>query len=131
LNAPGAFLPQASGGHVSSYENAVIATRRSGMMSKLMGVAVVGVLAAAAGSAMADGKDVYDKTCGMCHAAGVANAPKLGDKAAWGPRVAQGVPAMVATVIKGKGAMPPKAGNAALTETDIKSAVEYMLAQVK
>jgi cytochrome c5 len=79
----------------------------------------------------ADGKAVYDKTCAMCHAQGVANAPKLGDKSAWAPRVGQGVPAMVATVIKGKGAMPPKAGNAALTEDEIKAGVEFMVAAAR
>ena len=79
----------------------------------------------------ADGKAVYDKVCAMCHAAGVANAPKLGDKAAWGPRVGVGKDTLVATVIKGKGAMPPKAGAADLKEDDIKAAVEHMLAAIK
>jgi len=88
-------------------------------------------IGAAAPALAADGKAVYDKTCAMCHAQGVANAPKLGDKAAWAPRLGQGVPAMVATVIKGKGAMPPKAGNAALTEDEIKAGVEFMTASVK
>ena len=101
------------------------------MISKIVSVAGVVVLMAVASTAMADGKDVYDKTCTVCHAAGVAGAPKLGDKTAWAPRVGQGGAAMVATVIKGKGAMPPKAGNATLSEADIKSAVDYMLAQVK
>jgi cytochrome c5 len=74
---------------------------------------------------------VYDKTCVACHASGVANAPKLGDKAAWAPRVGAGTAALVATVIKGKGVMPPKAGNADLKEDEIKAAVEFMLAAVK
>ncbi|MBL8351342.1 MAG: cytochrome c5 family protein [Burkholderiaceae bacterium] len=79
----------------------------------------------------ADGKAVYDKTCVACHASGVANAPKLGDKAAWAPRVAQGKDAMVASVVKGKGAMPPKAGAADLKDDDIKAAVDFMLASLK
>lgn len=79
----------------------------------------------------ADGKAVYDKTCALCHAAGVANAPKHGDKAAWAPRVGVGRDALVATVIKGKGAMPPKAGAADLKEDEIKAAVEFMLAAIK
>ena len=90
---------------------------------------------AAAGTATpgwaADGKAVYEKTCVACHAAGVANAPKLGDKAAWAPRVATGKDALVASVINGKGAMPPKAGVADLKQDDIKAAVDYMLASVK
>jgi cytochrome c5 len=94
-------------------------------------VLTFGIAAMAAPAAANDGKSVYDKTCAMCHAQGVANAPKLGDKAAWAPRIGQGVPAMVAIVVKGKGAMPPKAGNAALTEAEIKAGVEYMLASLK
>lgn len=92
----------------------------------------VAVLAVAAAPAVAaDGKAVYDRTCVACHATGVANAPKLGDKAAWAPRVATGTPALVASVIKGKGAMPPKAGAGDLSEGDIKAAVDYMVSAAK
>jgi len=79
----------------------------------------------------ADGKAVYEKTCLACHATGVANAPKFGDKAAWAPRVGGGKAALVASVKTGKGAMPPKAGNAALTDDEIGAAVDYLLAAVK
>jgi len=79
----------------------------------------------------ADGKAVYDKTCVACHATGVANAPKLGDKAAWAPRVATGQAALVASVMKGKGAMPPKAGAASLKDDEIAAAVDFMLSSVK
>jgi cytochrome c5 len=79
----------------------------------------------------ADGKAVYEKTCSVCHATGVANAPKFGDKAAWAPRVGVGKDALVATVIKGKGAMPPKAGASDLKEDDIKAALDHMLAAIK
>jgi cytochrome c5 len=86
---------------------------------------------AIAPASAADGKAIYDKTCVTCHAAGVANAPKLGDKAAWGPRVAAGKDALLASVIKGKGAMPPKAGVADLKDDEIKAAIDFMLAAVK
>ena len=79
----------------------------------------------------ADGKAVYDKTCVACHASGVANAPKLGDKAAWAPRLATGKAALVASVVKGKGVMPPKAGNADLKDDEIQAAVDFMLAALK
>ena len=79
----------------------------------------------------ADGRAVYDKACVACHAAGVANAPKLGDKAAWAPRLASGQDGLVASVIKGKGAMPPKAGNAGLKDDEIAAAVAYMMAAAK
>jgi cytochrome c5 len=85
--------------------------------------------AAAAGPV--DGKAVYDKTCVACHATGVANAPKLGDKAAWAPRIGTGVDAMVKSVISGKGAMPPKAGNPSLTNAEIRAAVDYLVGQGK
>lgn len=79
----------------------------------------------------AEGKTVYGQTCVACHGTGLAGAPKLGDKSAWGPRVVGGKPALVASVIKGKGAMPPKAGNASLSDDDIRAAVDYMVDQVK
>ena len=84
---------------------------------------------AAAGAA--DGKKVYDATCTACHAAGIANAPKLGDKAAWAPRIKQGMDALVQSSIKGKGAMPPKGGNASLADADLRAAIEYMVSQAK
>jgi len=79
----------------------------------------------------ADGKAVYDATCVACHASGVANAPKFGDKAAWAPRAATGKAALLASVLAGKGAMPPKAGNANLADADITAAIDYMLAAAR
>jgi len=87
--------------------------------------------AAAAAGGAADGKKVYDSTCTACHAAGIANAPKLGDKAAWAPRIKQGMDALVQSSIKGKGAMPPKGGNASLSDADLRAAIEYMVSQAK
>jgi len=79
----------------------------------------------------ADGKATYEKTCSVCHGAGVANAPKYGDKAAWAPRAATGKDALLASVLSGKGAMPPKAGNAELSNDDIKAAIDFMLSAAK
>lgn len=90
-----------------------------------------GMAVALAPAIAADGKAVYDKTCAVCHAAGVANAPKLGDKAAWAPRAATGKDALLASVVKGKGAMPPRAGAADLKDDDFKAAIDYMLAAAK
>ena len=97
-------------------------------MRSLM-IAVIGAAAAAlaSGSAVAaDGKAVWDKSCGGCHA---MMAPKVGDKAAWAPFVKLGAEQVTASVIKGKGAMPPKGG--AASEADVKAAVEYILSQMK
>jgi cytochrome c5 len=77
------------------------------------------------------GKSTYDKACTVCHAAGVAGAPKAGDKDAWGPRLKQGVDALYQAALKGKGAMPPKGGNTALSDADVKAAVDYMVSLVK
>jgi len=79
----------------------------------------------------AAGEKLYKQTCVACHAAGVAGAPKTGDKLAWASRVKQGQEALVSSVVKGKGAMPPRgtAGNA--TDAEIRAAVEYLVAQAK
>jgi len=82
---------------------------------------------AATASAGKPGEEVYNSTCVVCHVSGVANAPKLGDKAAWEPRAAMGVAALVQSVLKGKGAMPPKGGAMTLGDADIENAVRYML----
>jgi cytochrome c5 len=101
------------------------------MKSIAAGLIALATMGLASTAMAADGKVVYEKTCAMCHAAGVANAPKLGDKAAWGPRVGAGKAAMIASVTNGKGAMPAKGGNAALTADEIGAAVDFMLATVK
>jgi cytochrome c5 len=93
--------------------------------------AALSLAVASSAAVAADGKKVYETTCVACHATGVANAPKLGDKAAWGPRAATGKDALFKSVIAGKGAMPPKAGNPNLAEGDIKAAIDYMLSSVK
>ena len=73
---------------------------------------------------------LYTQICSVCHAAGVAGAPKFGDKVAWAPRVAQGIDALTASAIKGKGAMPPKGGSAA-SEAEIRTVVTYMVNAAK
>lgn len=83
--------------------------------------------AAAPAAAAGDGEAIYSKACVACHSTGVAGAPKVGDKAAWEPRLAQGMDGLVGSALKGKGAMPPKGGQMSLTDGDIKSAVQYML----
>ena len=90
--------------------------------------------AAPAAAATADagkGKAVFDSACTVCHTAGVAGAPKTGDKAAWAPRLKTGMDALYASSIKGKNAMPPKGGNLALTDADVNAAVDYMVGLVK
>ena len=87
---------------------------------------LVAVLMASGPVAAADGKAVFEKTCAGCHK--VMN-PKMGDKAAWAPRIAQGTETLVASVVKGKKPMPPKGG--AANDADAKAAVEYIISQNK
>jgi cytochrome c5 len=91
--------------------------------------------AAAAPVAAVDGKKVYDTACTACHAAGIAGAPKQGDKAAWAPRIAQGTNVLHDHAIKGfqgkAGVMPAKGGNTSLSDAEVKAAVDYMVAGSK
>lgn len=86
---------------------------------------------AAATAGSDKGKAVYTANCAACHAAGVAGAPKFGDKAAWASRIKEGNAALHGTAIKGIRAMPPKGGNASLPNDDVKAAVDYMVAAAK
>lgn len=86
--------------------------------------------APAAESKSAAGKALYEQTCAVCHGAGVAGAPKFGDKAAWAPRLAEGMDTVVKIALTGKGAMPPKGGSNA-SDDDVRAAVEYMVEHSK
>lgn len=77
------------------------------------------------------GEKLYKTACFACHATGVANAPKFGDKAAWEPYIKTGMDAMVKVAMTGKGAMPPKGGAANASEEDIRAAVQYMVDAAK
>jgi cytochrome c5 len=79
------------------------------------------------------GKSVFGKTCSLCHAAGVAGAPKPGDKADWGPRIAQGMDILHKHALEGftgaKGQMPARGAAPTLTDDEVKAAVAYMVDQ--
>ncbi|MFZ3083016.1 c-type cytochrome [Rhodoferax ferrireducens] len=79
------------------------------------------------------GKSVFGKVCAMCHAVGAAGAPKPGDKADWGPRIAQGNDVLYKHALEGftgaKGQMPARGANATLTDDEVKAAVNYMADQ--
>ncbi|MDR0736933.1 MAG: c-type cytochrome [Zoogloeaceae bacterium] len=81
--------------------------------------------------AVKDGASVYASLCFTCHDYGVAGAPKKGDKAAWASRLAAGEEALYATALNGKGLMQPKGGNPALSDAEVKSAVDYLIASVR
>jgi cytochrome c5 len=101
------------------------------MKLSFVGTAVAaGLLLIAGQTFAASGKAVYDATCAACHTTGAAGAPKLGDKAAWAPRV-KDMAAVTASALKGKGVMPAKGGNSSLSDADVTAAVEYMVSQSK
>jgi cytochrome c5 len=76
-------------------------------------------------------KSTYTASCAACHASGAAGAPKLGDKAAWAPRIKAGTEVLYNSALKGKNAMPPKGGNASLSDAEVKALVDYMVSQSK
>ena len=82
-----------------------------------------------------DGQQVYQASCAVCHGAGIAGAPKLEDKGQWAARIAKGVDALYASAVKGvqgsAGVMPPRGGNPALSDAELRAAVEYMVARSK
>jgi cytochrome c5 len=100
-------------------------------MKTTASLAIAATLLTAAGIAGADGKAIYDTKCFACHNTGVAGAPKLGDKAAWEPRIATGMDAMLAVAIKGKGGMPPKGTCMDCSDEDLKAAIQYMVDAAK
>src|SRR5258706_8990216 len=85
-------------------------------------------IGAAGTGAVKSGEEIVKETCAACHQAGVANAPKLGDKAAWAPRLKLGVKGLLQSVPKGKGAMPARAGTS-LSDQELSSAIVLMANQ--
>lgn len=98
------------------------------------GASAPAAAAPAAPAAAADGKKVYEATCAACHGAGIAGAPKFGDKAAWAPRIKQGSATLYDHALKGfqgkSGMMPAKGGSSA-SDDEVKAAVDYMAAAAK
>jgi cytochrome c5 len=91
----------------------------------------------AAGGAAPDlaGEEVFNSACVACHGAGVAGAPKFGDAAAWGPRIAKGADTLHKHALEGfqgqAGFMPPKGGRTDLSDKSITNAVDYMMSAAK
>jgi len=97
------------------------------MKKALIATLTAVLLTPAAAMAERSGAEVYTSKCQVCHATGAAGAPKLGDAAAWAPRTALGIDALVATATKGKGAMPPKGLCMDCSAGELKAAVEHMV----
>ena len=113
-----AAAAQALGTKPQEDEEAVIA--------RIHPVARVEMAAKPAGAGGArSGEEIVKAICGTCHLAGVAGAPKIGDKAAWAPRLGQGLDGLVKSATAGKNAMPPK-GGADLSPAELTRAIVFM-----
>jgi cytochrome c5 len=90
---------------------------------------------AAAAPAEVNGQRIYQSACVACHGAGIAGAPKVGDTGLWAKRIAKGLDILYASAINGvqgnAGVMPAKGGNPALSNAEVKAAVDYIVAQSK
>lgn len=92
----------------------------------------IGLVTSAAVQAAGDpdaGAAVYNKACKMCHATGMMNAPKVGDRAAWADRIAKGEEALFESTLKGINKMPARGNCAACSDADLRNAVAHMLDQ--
>jgi cytochrome c5 len=112
---------------IAGQDNAALAIQQTA-------VAVASVPAPATGAAQpTDGKSVYESACVACHGAGIAGAPRIGDKAAWEPRIAQGIATLDKHALEGftgaTGVMPAKGGRIDLSDEAVRAAVEYLVAQ--
>lgn len=85
----------------------------------------------AAAGGVRSGKDTFQSVCFACHGTGAAGAPKFGDKAAWAPRIKQGIDTLLSHAISGLRAMPPRGTCASCSDDDLKAAIEYMVENSK
>ena len=103
------------------------------MKAFCVGLLGIASLLAADSIMAASAEDTYKSACGTCHDAGVAGAPKFGDKAGWAPRLKQGKDALYKSALQGKPgtAMMAKGGFANLSDADVKAVVDLMMAKAK
>ena len=92
-------------------------------------LSMIAIFVISGGIMAAEIEKTYQKSCSICHVPGVANAPKTGDKEAWAQRLSKGMDVLVASVINGKGAMPPKGMCYSCSEDDYEALINHMVAQ--
>ena len=95
-------------------------------MRKVLAVAVVLCAFSGATQAAQDAEAVYAKACSACHNGQLPMAPKRGDKAAWEPRVAKGMDALVQSATNGLNAMPPGGLCMDCTAEDYQAVIKLM-----
>lgn len=97
------------------------------MKKTLIGLTAATLMLSASAMAERTGEEVYGKACIACHMSGAAGAPKFGDAAAWGPRAAKGIETLLATAKTGVNGMPPMGLCMDCSDTELQSAIQYML----
>ena len=112
------------------------ALKPEAIAARIQPVGRVEISAPAAAPGARSGEEIVKAVCGACHLAGVAGAPKIGDKAAWAPRIAQGIDTLVQHAINGYHGpdgnfMPPKGGMPSLTDEQVKNTVHWIVDQAK
>ncbi len=124
-----------AGNTVAAGATAPVAATMIPVAAATTSTAAPAAVAAAAPAGKGNGKQTYESTCHVCHGTGLAGAPKFGDKAAWAPRLAEGIATLHQHALQGYqgkvGVMPPKGGNTALSDADVEAAVDYMAAAAK
>jgi cytochrome c5 len=128
---PSALTPEAVAARIQPVGRVVFAGSPEAAKEGAAPSAPAPAAMAAAKSGPPDGKAIYEGTCIACHGTGAAGAPKFGDKAAWAPRIATGMDTLLNVALHGKGAMPPKGGNASLSEAQVRAAIGYMVSHSK
>jgi cytochrome c5 len=132
--APAATAATAASGAAAGGASDAGAAQAAAAMAAMASVPQTAAAPAAGATQSADasqaGKALYQQVCQACHAAGVLNAPKFGDKEAWAPRLKEPMDTVYNYALHGKGAMPPKGGSSA-SDADVKAAVDYMVSSVK
>ncbi|MBI3525252.1 MAG: cytochrome c5 family protein [Betaproteobacteria bacterium] len=111
----------------SLFEGSKLKESEEAVAARIQPVARVELASASASAAKGSrtGEEIVTSTCAACHATGAAGAPKIGDKAAWAPRLGQGLSGLLKSATAGKNAMPPKGGSDA-TETELARAIVFM-----
>ncbi|SIQ86103.1 c-type cytochrome [Marinobacterium stanieri] len=100
-------------------------------MKKTLMIAAATLMLSPVAMAERTGEEIYNAKCSVCHAAGIAGAPKFGDAAAWAPRAEKGIDALLATALTGINAMPPKGTCMDCSDAELKASIQYMLDNAK
>jgi cytochrome c5 len=112
--------------HIEDSDPAVAGVK---VLERIKPVGEVSLVDSSAPRAEKTGEQVVTEGCAVCHASGALGAPKIGDKGAWGPRIAQGYDTLVKHALEGIRQMPARGGNPAWSDNEIAGAVAYMANQ--